>query len=86
MWARRKPGTTDVLEFLADSDADIVRGELAILQRLFSGQRAHEVLAFDVQGFFERVGLDKNLSMGRRTGLAEMVQRVRDFATRLATQ
>jgi cysteine desulfurase/selenocysteine lyase len=84
MWARRRPGTTDVIEFLADSDADIVRGELAMLQRLFSGQRAHEVLAFDVQGFFERVGLDKNLSMGRRTGLSEMVQRVRDFATRLA--
>ncbi|HZU38916.1 MAG TPA: SufE family protein, partial [Gemmataceae bacterium] len=37
--ARRKPGTADVIEFLADSDADIVRGLLAILQRLFSGQR-----------------------------------------------
>src|SRR5262249_15389655 len=54
MWPRRRPGTEDVLEFLADSDADIVRGELAILQRLFSGQRAHDVLAFNVQGFFAR--------------------------------
>jgi cysteine desulfurase/selenocysteine lyase len=37
LWPRRRPGTEDVLEFLADSDADIVRGELALLQRLFSG-------------------------------------------------
>jgi cysteine desulfurase/selenocysteine lyase len=84
MWPRRRPGTEDVLEFLADSDADIVRGELAILQRLFSGQRARDVLAFDVQGFFARIGLEQNLSMGRRTGLGEMIQRVRHFAAELA--
>jgi cysteine desulfurase / selenocysteine lyase len=84
MWPRRRPGTEDVLEFLADSDADIVRGELALLQRLFSGQRAREVLAFDVQGFFARIGLDQHLSMGRRTGLGEMIQRVRHFAAELA--
>ncbi len=83
MWPRRRPGTTDVLEFLADSDADIVRGELALLQQLFSGQRAGDVLAFDVDGFFARIGLDKNLSMGRRTGLGEMIQRVRHFAAGL---
>jgi cysteine desulfurase/selenocysteine lyase len=86
MWPRRRPGTDDVVEFLADSDADIVRGELALLQHLFSGQRARDVLAFDVDGFFGRIGLDKNLSMGRRTGLGEMIQRVRHFAAGLADQ
>jgi cysteine desulfurase / selenocysteine lyase len=83
--ARVKPGTADVVEFLADSDADIVRGLLALLQRLFSGQRAAQIMAFDVQGFFRRLGLDKNLSMGRRNGLGEMVQRVRCFACQLTT-
>jgi cysteine desulfurase/selenocysteine lyase len=78
--ARQRPGMADVMEFLADSDADIVRGLLAVLQQLFSGQRAAEVLAFDVQDFFRRLGLDRNLSMGRRNGLAEMVQRIRSFA------
>jgi cysteine desulfurase/selenocysteine lyase len=84
MWPRRRPGTADVIEFLADSDADIVRGELALLQRLFCGQRARDVLAFDVQGFFARIGLENNLSMTRRTGLGEMIQRVRHFAAELA--
>ena len=55
MHARKKPGTADVLEFLADSDADIVRGELGLLQRLFNGQRAAAVLAFDVDGFMRRM-------------------------------
>jgi cysteine desulfurase/selenocysteine lyase len=82
--ARRKPGTADVLEFLASSDAEIVRGELALLQKVYSGQRAGEVLGFNVQEFFARLGLDQHLSMTRRNGLAEMVQRVRGFAAALA--
>ena len=78
--ARRKPGTANSLEFLADSDADIVRGLVALLQKVFSSQPADQVLAFDVQAFMHRLGLDSNLSMGRRNGLAEMVQRIRKFA------
>jgi cysteine desulfurase/selenocysteine lyase len=78
--ARKKPGTTDVLEFLADSDADIVRGLIAILQRIYNGQKAGDVLAFDVEGFFTGIGLDKNLTLGRRNGLASMVQRIRNLA------
>jgi cysteine desulfurase/selenocysteine lyase len=81
--ARKKPGTADVLEFLADSDADIVRGELALLERVYSGQRAGDILAFDVEGFFARLGLDRHLSMTRRNGLASMVQRVRGLAAAL---
>jgi cysteine desulfurase/selenocysteine lyase len=78
--ARKKPGTSDVLEFLADSDADIVRGLIAILQRIYNGQKAPDVLAFDVEGFFARIGLDKNLTLGRRNGLSSMVQRIRNLA------
>jgi cysteine desulfurase/selenocysteine lyase len=82
--ARKRPGTADVVEFLADSDADIVRGLIALLARVFSGQRASEVLAFDVTGFFTRLGLDQHLTLGRRNGLAAMVQRIRRFAAELA--
>lgn len=84
MTLRRRPGTKDVIEFLADSDADIVRGLLAILQRLFSGQHARDIEAFDVAGFFARVGLDSNLTLGRRNGLAEMVKKIKIFAAQLA--
>jgi cysteine desulfurase/selenocysteine lyase len=80
---RRKPGSADVLEFLASSDAEIVRGELALLQKVYSGQRAGEVLSFNVQEFFGRLGLDQHLTLGRRNGLAEMVKRIRSFAASL---
>ena len=82
--ARKKPGTADVLEFLASSDAEIVRGELALLQKVYCGQRAADVLAFDVHEFFGRLGLDQHLTMGRRNGLAEMVKRIRNFAADVA--
>ncbi len=84
LWARKKPGTTDVIEFLADSDADLVRGLISLLERLFSGQKARDILSFDVEGFFARLGLDQHLTLGRRNGLAAMVQRIRRFAATLA--
>ncbi len=80
---RARPGSADIVEFLAVSDADIVCGLIALLQKVYCGQKAREVLAFDVQGFFRRLGLDNNLVMGRRIGLDSMVQRVRDFAASL---
>lgn len=82
--ARRKPGSRNLVEFLADSDADIVRGLVAVLQKVYSGQSADKIVAFDVEAFMQRLGLDKNLSMGRRNGLGEMVQRIRKFAAEIA--
>ncbi|AGA91159.1 cysteine desulfurase-like protein, SufS subfamily [Thioflavicoccus mobilis 8321] len=78
--ARLRPGSEDLIEFLADADADIVRGLIAILQQLFSGQRAAEILAFDTTAFFADLGLDQHLSLTRRNGLAAMVQRLRQLA------
>lgn len=83
MFARRKPGTADVLEFLADSDADIVRGELALLERIYSGQPARAVLDFDMPAFMRRLGLEKNLTWQRRNGLAEMTKRILTCAAEL---
>ena len=70
----------DKLEFVADANAQIVRGLIALLQRLFSGQRAADILAFDVEGFFRRIGLDQFVSSQRRNGLAGMVNRIRHEA------
>jgi cysteine desulfurase/selenocysteine lyase len=83
LWARKRPGTTDEVEFLADSDADLVRGLIAVLQRLYSGQKADQILAFNVEAFFARLGLDQHLTLGRRNGLSSMVQRIRNFAATL---
>jgi cysteine desulfurase/selenocysteine lyase len=39
---RRSPDDAAMLEFVADSDAHIVRGLIAILERLYSGQKARK--------------------------------------------
>jgi cysteine desulfurase/selenocysteine lyase len=73
---RKSPGSSDVLEFVADANAEIVRGLIAILQRIYSGQRAEAVLRFDIEGFFRRIGLDQFISSQRRNGLAGMIQKI----------
>ena len=83
---RARPGSADVVEFLADSDSEIVRGLVALLQSLFSGQPAAQILDFDLGGLLARLGLATNLTMSRRNGLSEMVKRLRSFASGLAAR
>jgi cysteine desulfurase/selenocysteine lyase len=84
--SRKRPGTLDNLDFLADSDAHIVRGLIWLLQRVFSGQSAKSILAFNIEGLLKQLGLDQHLSMGRRNGLAGMIQRIRADAIKLNEQ
>ena len=84
--SRARPGSTDVVEFLADSDSEIVRGLIALLQAIFSGQPTTQILDFDLTGLLTRLGLTTNLMMSRRNGLAEMVKRLRSFAAGLAAR
>jgi cysteine desulfurase/selenocysteine lyase len=85
LFAHKHAGSPDSLEFLADSDAAIVRGLIWLLERVFSGQPAEKILAFDIESLLKRLGLDKHLSMGRRNGLAGMIQRIRAEAGKIAT-
>ncbi|MBN2886101.1 MAG: aminotransferase class V-fold PLP-dependent enzyme, partial [Chromatiaceae bacterium] len=78
--ARRRPDAPERVEFLADSDAALVRGLIALLQQLWSGQSAAAILAFDFNAFLIELGLANQLSMGRRNGLDAMVRRLRQFA------
>jgi cysteine desulfurase/selenocysteine lyase len=78
---RIRPGTTDIIEFLADSDAELVRGLIALLRQLFSGQHAAAILAFDTPAFIDRLGLAGHLSLTRRNGLEAVIQRLRRVAS-----
>jgi cysteine desulfurase/selenocysteine lyase len=80
MLSRRVPGATHRLEFAADADATIVRGEIVMLQKLFSGQKVSDILAFDANAFFGRIGFEHFLTQQRRTGLGSMIDRIRQHA------
>ncbi|MFO0942421.1 MAG: SufE family protein [Pirellulales bacterium] len=77
---RESDNGTGKIEFVGDSNALIVRGLIALLQKLFSGQKASEVLAFDLEAFFRDIGLDQFITSQRRSGLAGMVTRIRGLA------
>ncbi|HUG93541.1 MAG TPA: SufE family protein [Planctomycetaceae bacterium] len=75
------PPTIDIL---ADSDAMIVRGLIAVLLTVYSGRTPREILATDPQEVFSRLGLDRHLSSARKNGLLGMVKRIRTLAAEAA--
>jgi cysteine desulfuration protein SufE len=76
------PGTTSAgaFAFAADSDAHIVKGLIAVLASLFSGQRPDVVADLDAEAAMRELELDQHLSPSRRNGLVAMVQRIKQFA------
>jgi cysteine desulfuration protein SufE len=68
------------LTMRADSDAQIVRGLIAVLTALFAGRTREEILATDIEASFGELGLDQHLSPNRRNGFYAMVERIRHFA------
>jgi cysteine desulfurase/selenocysteine lyase len=78
--ARRSPADPARVEFVADANSAIVRGLIAVLEKLFAGQRAADILAFDVNRFFDQIGLGNFISGQRRNGLEGMIRRLREFA------
>lgn len=69
-----------VLMFAGDSDAHIVRGLIAILLALFSGQHAKHILSIDALSLFEQMGLREHLTPQRSNGFRSMVERIRAHA------
>jgi len=81
VWMRLRWDKEGRLEMSADSDAQIVRGLIAVLFVMFTGKTAAEINAMDVEGTFKKLGLDQHLSPNRRNGFFSMVERVKEFAS-----
>lgn len=64
------------LWFEVDSDAFIVKGLLGIVLAAYNGKTPQEILAFDIDSYFEELDLIRHLSEGRGNGLRAMVQRI----------
>lgn len=81
----RDPQMPDRLRFVADSDAHIVRGLIAMLMAAYDGKTSNEIMSFDADSLFSKLGLDSHLSPNRRNGLSAMVARINAEAARAAT-
>lgn len=64
------------LFFEVDSDAFIVKGLLGLVLAAYNGKQKSEILSFDIEQYFDQLGLLKHLSPTRGNGLRAMVARV----------
>ncbi len=67
-------------EFQADSDAFIVKGLLGVVLAAYNNKTSGDILAFDIEQYFEQLDLLRHLSPTRGNGLRAMVQRIREIA------
>lgn len=78
--SERRPEAPGRLFFRGDSDAHLVRGEIAMLLRIFSGRTPEEILSVDPRSVFERLGLKDALTQQRSNGLFAMMSRMQQEA------
>ena len=75
----------DKVIFMADSDASIVKGIIALLLTVYSDATPDEILATKPE-FLETIGLRQHLSMSRANGLSSMVKQISVYALAFKTK
>ncbi|MBQ2810739.1 MAG: SufE family protein [Alphaproteobacteria bacterium] len=66
--------------FLADSDAIMVKGIIAVLMAIYANKSVKEIKKIEVENFFAKLGLGEHLSPSRRNGMMSMVDKIRYYA------
>ena len=72
------------LHFLADSNAAITKGIVALILAAVQDRAPAEILAFDIDAALARFDLRNQLSSNRTQGIPNMIALIRESAGRLA--
>ena len=67
------------IKFIADSEAIITRGIIAILLTIFNNRTPKEIIESDTN-FIEKIGLKEHLSPNRANGLYSMIKQIKFYA------
>ena len=67
------------INFIADSEAIITKGIIAILLMVFNNKSPDEIIKSDVS-FIEKIGLKEHLSPNRANGLYSMIKQIKFYA------
>lgn len=81
VWMICETDSDGIYHFLADSDAHIVKGLIAVLLSAYQGKTASAIQSVDIEGTFKEIGLDQHLSPNRRNGFFAMVERIRALSS-----
>ena len=72
------------LHFLADSNAAITKGIVALILLAVQDRTPAQIVALDIEGALDRFALRSQLSSNRTQGIPNMIALIRDTAERLA--
>ena len=84
VWVYPVPRPDGRLHFLADSNAAITKGIVALVLLAVQDLSPKEILALDIEGALARFDLRNQLSSNRTQGIPNMIALVRETAERLA--
>ena len=83
VWVYPTPSNTGMLHFLADSNAAITKGIIALVLSAVQDRPAAEVADMDIAEALEPFDLKNQLSSNRTQGLPNMIALIRETAARL---
>ncbi len=84
VWVYPVPRDDGRLHFLADSNAAITKGIVALILLAVQNRTPDEILGMDIERELARFDLRNQLSSNRTQGIPNMIALVRDTAERLA--
>jgi cysteine desulfuration protein SufE len=84
VWLYPVPRGDGRLHFLADSNAAITKGIVALILLAVQDREAPEILALGIEGALARFDLANQLSSNRTQGIPNMILLIRETAARLA--
>jgi len=83
VWVYPTAGPDGRLHFLADSNAAITKGIVALVLLAVQDRTPDEIGAADIEGELERFDLSNQLSSNRTQGIPNMIALIRETAARL---
>ena len=84
VWVYPVPQPDGRLHFLADSNAAITKGIVALVLLAVQDRRPQEILAADIENELARFDLKSQLSSNRTQGIPNMIALIRETAERLS--
>jgi len=84
VWVYPAAKDDGTLHFLADSNAAITKGIIALVLTAVQDKSAADILALDIEGALAPFDLKNQLSSNRTQGIPNMIALIRDTAARLA--
>ena len=79
VWLLAQQKENGAYHLLADSDALIVRGLIAIVLAVFNDKTPEEIKKVPIDEIFTSLGLENNLSPTRRNGFFSLVDKIRQL-------